>query len=73
MLSKRLSFESPAYGSENLVLHYYVSSGMLYFLQTGATPLYVASQNNNKEVVQLLVASGANLNLATQVRTWFSS
>ena len=38
-----------------------------------ACALYVANQNNNKEVVQLLVASGANLNLATEVRTWLSA
>lgn len=35
-----------------------------YLLQDGVSPLFIASQNNHKEVVQLLLAAGANPDLA---------
>ena len=40
----------------------------LFSPQTGATPLYIASEKNNVDVVGLLLASGANADLATEVR-----
>ena len=53
-------------GNENWA--YNTTPLMSYLLQDGLTPLYVASHENHKDVVQLLVASGANLNLARNVR-----
>ena len=40
----------------------------LHLPQDGGTPLFVASQNNNKEVAKLLLTAGASPDLATQVR-----
>ena len=36
--------------------------------QTGATPLFFASQENHEEVVKILLSSGAKVDLATKVR-----
>jgi len=36
-------------------------------IQNKATPLFVASQNNNIEVVKLLLAAGAQVDLARDV------
>ena len=40
----------------------------MYSPQTGATPLYIAAENNHADVVGLLLAAGANADLATEVR-----
>ena len=37
-------------------------------IQTGATALYMASQNGHDDVVQLLLASGASVDLPTKVQ-----
>lgn len=34
----------------------------------GATPLYVASQNNHLEVIEVLLVAGANVDAADKVR-----
>ena len=36
--------------------------------QTGATPLFIASQKGHIEVVNILIRNGANINLAKKVR-----
>ena len=36
--------------------------------QDGTTPLYVASESNHVEVIKLLLASGAKINLGRKVR-----
>lgn len=36
--------------------------------QNGFTPLYMAAQENHDQVVKLLLSSGANQSLATEVR-----
>ena len=36
--------------------------------QDGTTPLYVASEKNNVEVIKFLLASGAKVNLGRKVR-----
>ena len=41
------------------------------FPQTGSTPLYVAAQNNHKKIAELLLAAGANVDLARKVRKRF--
>ena len=41
---------------------------MSIFPQDGTTPLYMASQGNHVEVIKLLLASGAKVNLGDQVR-----
>jgi len=38
-------------------------------MQNGASPLYVASQEGHAEVVDMLLSSGADPNLATKVCT----
>ena len=40
----------------------------MYSPQTGATPLYIAAEKNHADVVGLLLAAGANADLATEVR-----
>ena len=41
--------------------------------QNGATPLNVAAERNHKNVVEILLAAGANIDLARKVRTvWYS-
>lgn len=40
--------------------------------QDGTTPLYMASQENHVEVIKLLLASGANINLAKKVRNEYT-
>ena len=39
--------------------------------QDGITPLYMASQGNHVEVIKLLLASGARVNLGDKVRNNF--
>ena len=41
--------------------------------QTGATPLFIASQNGHSDVVNILKTNGACVNKATNVRKIFSS
>ena len=41
--------------------------------QTGATALYIASQNNHEKVIELLLKSGANVDLSRTVRNGFST
>ena len=41
---------------------------ILSLIQPGATPLYISSQNGHSEVVQCLLAAGANVNTREQVR-----
>ena len=41
---------------------------MSSFPQDGTTPLYMAAQNNNVQVVEVLLSAGANANLADEVR-----
>jgi ankyrin repeat protein len=38
-------------------------------MNTGSTPLFIASQKNHFAVAKLLVEAGANINLAFQGRT----
>lgn len=40
---------------------------LLYIVQNGCTALYVASQEDHAEVVDTLLLSGADPNLATMV------
>ena len=35
--------------------------------QTGATPLYIASQNGHSDIVTILITSGANINIPHEV------
>ena len=42
--------------------------GAVCIYQTGATPLYTASFNDNEAVVSALLAAGADKNLQTKVR-----
>lgn len=42
---------------------------MALCLQKGFTPLYMAAQENHLEVVKFLLESGANQNVATEVRS----
>lgn len=46
---------------------------MFYLLQGGISPLYVASSYNHEKVVKLLVASGGNPDLSSDVRNCISS
>ena len=39
-----------------------------YCPQTGSTPLNVAAQKNHVKVVEILLAAGANVDLAREVR-----
>ena len=41
--------------------------------QSGATPLFAASQNNHIDVVKLLLTAGANPDLAREVRDCISA
>ena len=41
------------------------------YLQDGATALIVSSQNGHREVVQLLIEGGANINISSNVRYLF--
>ena len=47
----------------------HVESLCMFSYQTGATPLFIASEEGHIEVVTLLVSRGADLNLAMQVST----
>ena len=38
-------------------------------IQSGSTPLFVASQNGHKDVVTTLLRNGADVNLRFEVRT----
>lgn len=38
------------------------------YVQNGFTPLYMAAQENHYEVVQFLLANGANQSITTDVR-----
>ena len=40
----------------------------LLMTQDGATPLYIASQNGHHRTAELLLAKGADVNQASQVR-----
>ena len=40
----------------------------LLFPQNGSTPLYVAAEYNHKKVAETLLAAGANIDLAREVR-----
>ena len=42
-------------------------------MQTGATPLFMASQNGHKEVAQLLLQKGAQPDIFRNVSTTFVS
>ena len=41
--------------------------------QTGATPLFMASQNGHREVVEILIRSRADINLPRDVRMSFDA
>lgn len=41
---------------------------LLHSPQTGATPLYIACENNHADIVGVLLAAGANADLAIEVR-----
>ena len=41
---------------------------LLHSPQTGATPLYIACENNHVDIVGVLSAAGANVDLAIEVR-----
>ena len=41
-------------------------------IQSGATPLYIASQNGHKDVVTILLRNGADVNLRFKVRTVYA-
>ena len=45
----------------------YVVIALCIFLQTGATPLYIACQNGHSDVVNTLIRNGADISLAFQV------
>ena len=54
----------------NFTSHMYMYMLTMYlftFLQTGATALFMASQNGYKSVVDVLLRHGADPNLATTV------
>ena len=46
---------------------YMLTIDMFIVFQTGATPLYVASQNDHTSVVDVLLRHGADPNLALTV------
>ena len=39
----------------------------MFLIQDGCSPVYVASHNGHKDVVDLLVSAGADIHLATKV------
>lgn len=41
-------------------------------MQNGLSPLYVASENGNNEVVDILLHNGADPNLATKVNVFIT-
>ena len=43
---------------------------LLHLPQTGATPLYIAAQKNHVDTAGVLLAAGANVDLATKVRQY---
>ena len=53
-----------------VICHLFNNSSPLDFLctQDGFSPLYVACQKGYKDIVDTLLKSGANVNLATTVR-----
>ena len=66
----------------SFALHFYMFTPLT---QDGGTPLYITSQKGHSDVVSMLIRSGANVNLARNVRgdimyhtltlqncTWFS-
>ena len=58
--SREISFASSLYreSTDSLIHH-----GFLFFSQTGSTPLYMACQQGQIDVVNILLANGADVNL----------
>lgn len=45
---------------------------LVWFLQNGFTPLYMAAQENHLEVVRFLLENGASQSMATEVQYMWS-
>ena len=55
----------------HVLLVHFSSHVIIPLTQTGATPLYIASQERQSDVVNILIRNGAIVNMAMKVRNYY--